>query len=165
MQTDGAEGWASPVAAREFPFAFDPSYLRLARLFGVTPDSARVIVDDGELRARYGPWHVTTPCSNVAHAEVSGPYRFHTTAGPARLSLADRGLTFASNGRRGVCIIFREPVPGLVPTGHLRHPNLTVTVADCGGLVRVLSDEAAHRLGAGPGEQPVRPTEGEPPSR
>ena len=149
------------MAPREFPFAFDPPYLRLARLFGVNPDSARR--DGGRRRApraRYGPWHVATPCRNVAHAEVSGPYRFHTTAGPARLSLADRGLTFASNGRRGVCIIFREPVRGLEPTGHLRHPNLTVTVADCEGLVRVLSDEAAHRRGAGPGGQPVSPTEG-----
>ena len=153
------------MAPREFPFAFDPSYLRLARLFGVNPGTAGVTVDDGELRARYGPWRVATPCRNVAHAEVSGPYRFRTTAGPARLSLADRGLTFASNGRRGVCIIFREPVRGLEPTGHLRHPNLTVTVADCEGLVRVLSDDASDRHGAGPGGQPVSPTEWEPPSR
>jgi|SRR5271157_2077269 len=140
------------MAPVEFSFAFGPSYRRLAKLFGITPDSARVTVGDGELRASFGPWRVDTPCSNVEHAEVSGPYRFHTTAGPARLSFADRGLTFASNGRRGVCIVFREPVRGLEPTGLLRHPGLTVTVADCEGLVRALLDEAGHRPGARPGE-------------
>ena len=153
------------MTPREFPFAFDPSYLRLARLFGITPEAARVTVDDGELRARYGPWRVGTPCNNIAHTEVSGPYRFSTTVGPARLSFADRGLTFASDGRRGVCIIFREPVRGLEPTGFLRHPGLTVTVANCEGLVRVLREEAGHPLDTNLGGPPVSETEEEPPSR
>ena len=48
----------------------------------------------------------------------------------ARLSLADRGLTFGTVATRGVCIQFREPVRGIEPTGLLRHPNLTVTVAE-----------------------------------
>ena len=122
-------------------------------------------VDDDELRAHYGPWQVTAPCDNITHTEVSGPYRFFTTAGPARLSLADRVLTFASNGRRGVCIIFREPVRGLEPTGFLRHPGLTVTVADREGLVRVLREETGHARGAHPGGRPVSETDEEPPSR
>jgi hypothetical protein len=46
----------------------------------------------------------------------------------ARLSLADRGLTFGSDTAGGVCIRFAEPVRGLVPFGLLRHPGLTVTV-------------------------------------
>lgn len=57
------------------------------------------------------------------------------TAGPAHLSLADKGLTFATNGDHGVCPIMRQAVPGIDPFGLLRHPNLTVTVADCDGLV------------------------------
>ena len=63
---------------------------------------------------------------------------FVKTAGPAHLSLADRGLTFATNGDRGVCLIMREPVSGIDPFGLLRHPNLTVTVADCDGLVNAV---------------------------
>jgi hypothetical protein len=45
----------------------------------------------------------------------------------------------ATNGVRGLCITFREPVPGIEPTGTLRHPALTVTVADCHGLAAVLT--------------------------
>jgi hypothetical protein len=54
------------------------------------------------------------------------------------LSLADKGLTFASNGQRGVCMSFRRPVKGIDPAGVLRHPNLTVTVRDCEGLIEAL---------------------------
>jgi len=39
-----------------------------------------------------------------------------------------------------VCICFREPVTGLDPTGRLRHPGLTVTVADVDGLVAALAE-------------------------
>jgi hypothetical protein len=61
------------------------------------------------------------------------------TIGPAHLSFTDRGLTMATNGDRGVCIRFREPVAGIEPTGRIRHPGLTVTVADCDGLLARLA--------------------------
>lgn len=96
-------------------------------------------VTDGRLIARYGFWQLETDVANIESTEVSGPYRLLTTIGPAHLSLSDRGLTFASNRRRGLCIRFREPVPGLEPTGRLRHPGLTVTVADVDGLARALT--------------------------
>ena len=64
------------------------------------------------------------------------------TAGPAHLGLSDRGLTFASNGERGVLISFHQPVPGIEPTGRLRHPELTVTVADVEGLASMLRARA-----------------------
>ncbi len=63
--------------------------------------------------------------------ELTGPYQFVKTAGPPRLGITDRGLTFASNGARGVLITFARPVRGVAP---LRHPELTVTVADPAGL-------------------------------
>lgn len=63
---------------------------------------------------------------------ITGPYRFVKTAGPAHLSLTDRGLTFATNGDRGVCLAMVEPVRGIDLFGLLPHPNLTLTVADCG---------------------------------
>jgi hypothetical protein len=122
-----------------FDFDFEPAYRAAALLFGVTPDRAGVEVTDGRLVARYGFWRVETDVANVASTEISGPYRLLSTIGPAHLSLADRGLTFASNRRRGLCISFKEPVPGLEPTGRLRHPGLTVTVADVDGLARALA--------------------------
>jgi hypothetical protein len=48
-------------------------------------------------------------------------------------------MTMATNPRQGLCIRFREPVPGLAPTSRLRHPGLTVTVADCTGLAALLA--------------------------
>jgi hypothetical protein len=122
-----------------FDFAFDPLYRAMALAFGVTERRTRVEVGEGRFVARYGFWRVETDLANVAGVEVSGPYRRWTTIGPAHLSLADRGLTFASNRDRGVCIRFREPVPGIEPTGRLRHPGLTVTVADVDGLAAALS--------------------------
>jgi hypothetical protein len=121
-----------------FRFLFSPAY-RLACLpFGVTPGNALVEVADGRLLARFGRWTVETPLENVVATEVTGPYGIFKTAGPAHLSLVDKGLTFATNGDRGLCIKFAEPVAGLEPTGKLRHPGLTVTVEDVEGLARAL---------------------------
>jgi hypothetical protein len=121
-----------------FHFAFATAY-RLACLpFGVTPGNSRVEVGDGRLLARFGRWSVETPLDNIVGTAVTGPYGRLRTMGPAHLSLADKGLTFATNGRRGLCIQFRTPVPGLEPTGHLRHPGLTVTVDDPEGLAQAL---------------------------
>ena len=122
-----------------FDFDFDPEYQAVALLFGVTPSRTGVEIKDGRLVARYGFWQLETELDNIEGTEVSGPYRLLTTIGPAHLSVADRGLTFASNRRRGLCIKFKEPVPGLEPTGRLRHPGLTVTVSDVDGLARALA--------------------------
>ena len=139
-------GYGSPVTDADqtstppltFPFRFDPRYRLLAAPFGISPSRAEVRLGDGRLVARFGPWTVSTPLTNVAGAEVTGPYGLVKTAGPAHLSFADRGLTFASNGDRGVCIRFREPVPGISPTRQPLHPALTVTVADVEGLHRAV---------------------------
>lgn len=79
---------------------------------------------------------------NISEVSLTGPYMFLKTAGPAHLSLSDRGITFASNSRQGVCIAFAEPVGGIEPLGVIKHPNLTVTVADCAGLLAALGDSA-----------------------
>jgi len=131
--------------AERFPFRFDPTYRRLARLFGVVPDRAWVDLGETELEARYGRWRVRTPVSNIAAAEVTGPYAFLKTAGPARLAITDRGLTFASNGDRGVCITFHTPVTGIDRAGRIRHPELTVTVLDVDGLVEALTPYNSER--------------------
>jgi hypothetical protein len=112
--------------AEYFPFAApDARLLRIVRL--PRPDDG-VRFDGALFTVRFGPWRVRTGTANIASAEVAGPYRAWKALG-ARLSLADRGLTFGTVTTAGVCITFHEPVPGIEPTGLLRHPNLTVTVA------------------------------------
>jgi hypothetical protein len=86
-------------------------------------------LDADGLRVRLGPWLVATPLSNIAGAEVSGPYSPLRGLG-VRLSLADRGLTFGTTTEGGVCLRFHEPVPGIEPWGLIRHPGLTVTVSE-----------------------------------
>ena len=130
-----------------FAFAFASSYRLPARAFGVTPATAWVKVDGALFEARFGPWRVVTPLANITDVAVTGPYRFAKTAGPARLAITDRGLTFATNGERGVRVSFRTPVRGLDPLGMIRHPELTVTVADVDRLAMLLAD---HKRSVGP---------------
>ena len=66
---------------------------------------------------------------------VTGPYLFVKAAGPARLAATDSGLTFASNGERGVLIEFNEKVRSNGPYALRKHCELTVTPADVDGLV------------------------------
>ena len=54
-------------------------------------------------------------------------------AGPPHLSLADRGITFATNRQRGLCIRLHRPHPAIDPLGLIRHPGVTVTVGDVDG--------------------------------
>jgi hypothetical protein len=122
-----------------FSFAFAPRYRTLSRPFGIKPENAWVEVSENALAVRFGPWHLSTPLENVSGAAVTGPYALWKTAGPARLAVTDRGLTFATNGVRGVRISFHRPVPGIEPSGVIRHPELTVTVADVEALASLLS--------------------------
>ncbi|MFA1541867.1 hypothetical protein [Actinomadura monticuli] len=119
----------SESTAERFEFAFDPRLARPLALLGIRPDTCHLTLSPSGLEARYGPWRVRTPLDNVAGAETSGPYSVWKAIG-ARVSLADRGLTFGTNARRGVCVRFHRPVRGIEPTGVLRHPGLTLTVAD-----------------------------------
>lgn len=135
------------TATRSFPFRFEPVFRAAAAPFGVTPGTASVQVGDRRLRARFGPWRVDTPVGNVKEWAEVGPFSVWKTIGPAHLSVADRGLTFATNRDRGLCILFHHPVAGMDPLGRLRHPGLTVTVADVAGLAAAL--DAEREAGAG----------------
>jgi hypothetical protein len=126
------------TAPLDFPFAFDRSYAVAGAVFGVTPSRTSITVADGVLRSRFGPWHVETPLANITSVELTGPYAFLKTAGPAHLGVTDRGLTFATNSRTGVCLELAEPIRGIDPWGRVRHPNLTLTPADCSGLAAAL---------------------------
>src|SRR5579875_916933 len=131
-------GYDGGVTGRHFPFLFEPRYRGPARVFGVTPHSCGIDVDDELIDAWFGPWRVRTPRSNVAGARITGPYTVLKTAGPARLGITDRSLTFATNSWRGVEISFRTAIPGIDPLGLIRHPTLTLTAADCDRLADAL---------------------------
>ena len=121
-----------------FDFRFAPAYRLAARPFGITPERAWVQIDDEHLLANYGPWRLRTTLANISRVAITGPYRFYRTAGPARLGITDGGLTFASNGDRASCFRSAERVPAIDPLRLIRHPELTVTVADVRGLVSAL---------------------------
>jgi hypothetical protein len=126
-----------------FGFAFSRAYRVSARPFGISPATAWVDVGAEALDVRFGPWRLSTPLANVTEVAVTGPYAFWKTAGPARLAITDRGLTFATNGDRGVLISFDTPVRGVDPLGILRHPELTVTVTEVRRLADLLRNSHA----------------------
>lgn len=104
----------------------------------MTPRSAWVEVDATTLAVRFGPWSLRTPVHNIVETVETSDFAYLKTAGPAHLSFTDRGITFATNGDRGLCLRFREPVPSIDWVGLIRHPGATVTVADVAGLRRAL---------------------------
>jgi hypothetical protein len=122
------------AGARRFPFAYSGRAGWLARRAGLGEGRAYVELDGDTLTVRFGPWVVRTERSNVAAAEITGPYAPWRVLG-THLSLADRGLSFGTDTRRGVCLRFHEPVTGIDPLHRLRHPGLTVTVQEPEELV------------------------------
>jgi hypothetical protein len=116
--------------ASRHDFAFAAAYRLPALAFGITGSTSWVELGPGGLVVRFGPWRLRTPLANVAGAEQTGGFRYLKTVGPAHLSFSDRGVTFATNGDAAACVRFVEPVTVLDPTGRLRHPGATLTVAD-----------------------------------
>jgi hypothetical protein len=131
------------MSMQTFEFEHASAFVAPMLLWGVGPRTGRVEVEDHDLRVSFGPWTVTTPVENVVEATVTGPYHWWRAIG-IRLSLADRGITFGTTARGGVCLKLREPISlrlGWV-TIPLRHPNLTVTVVDRLGLTQALKGVA-----------------------
>ena len=120
-----------------FPFRFERRLVPFSLAFGVTPRTAWVEVDDEDLTVRFGLWRLVTPRRNIVEGQLTGPYSFAKVAGPAHLSFSDRGVTFATTTEQGVCFTLREPVSGIAPFGTLRHPGVTVTVAEPERLLEV----------------------------
>lgn len=125
------------MSEERFAFHFDPSFQVALFALGVTPRTAWVSVTDTDVEARFGPWVCRSTRANVVETCLTGPYQWFKVVGP-HLSLKDRGLTFGTSARGGVCMLFAEPVAGIDPLGVLRHPGLTVTVADRAGLIEAL---------------------------
>ncbi len=118
-----------------FPYRFDNRYALMWAPFGAWPGRDGVSVTDRTLRATFGLLVLETACDNVSGGHITERYRWWTAIG-ARLSAADDGLTFGTNADRGVCIHFDGRVPAVL--GWRPHSALTVTVADCDGLLRAI---------------------------
>jgi hypothetical protein len=71
-------------------------------------DPLRVRLDHGIVNL------VTQPAERFSTGGVQVPVQV-STIGPAHLSLADRGPTFATNPDAGLCLRFPEPVAGIDP--------------------------------------------------
>jgi hypothetical protein len=127
-----------------FGFRFDWPFAVPGLLLGIRPQTAHVSIDASNLEARFGPWRVDTPVTNIEGAEVTGPYWWPKVIGPAHLSLSDGGLTFATNAREGVCLRFKQPVRGIAPTDRFRHGSLTMTVDDCTAFAELIDDLIAE---------------------
>ena len=130
-----------------YAFDFAAAYRGPALLFGITPRTAWVELDERTFAVRYGPWSLSTPVTNLADVTRTGGFAFVKTAGPPHLSFSDRGISFATNDGRGhgaegsdaeraLCVSFHTPVPGIDPTRRIKHPGATLTVADPDALER-----------------------------
>ena len=150
-----------PMTVESFDFAVDPALRRWSRVFGIRPERCTVTLSPTELTVTFGMWTLSTVPANVVAVEVDGPYRWWKVAGPPRLSLADLGITFATNAESGVCIELRNPVGGLDPL----HVAATSEPDRHGGRSGALRRRAAPHRDGRPGERRAARIEGHPPSR
>lgn len=125
-----------------YPFAFQSRYRPTLSAIGVFSNTSWVDVEDDGIHARFGLISADVDYDNISDVELTGPYSAIKAIG-ARVSLADRGLTMGTTTMRGVCLRFKEPILGIDPTGTLKHPGLTVTVADTADFV----DDVRARAG------------------
>lgn len=125
------------TATRHFEFRFDRPARYLLAALGITPRTSGVDVGRRKLRIRFGPWRLAIDRRNVRSASVAGPFSPWRAIGP-RLSLADRGVTFGTTTRAGVCVALWRPVAALAPRRLLTHPAITLTVDRPAELARLL---------------------------
>ena len=123
------------MKAKHFPYRFDKRWKALFFALGVDDKDGVTINSKGELIATFGRFKVKTTIDNIDHTLVTGPHRWYTAVG-LRLSLADDGLTFGTNHRKGLSIAFVEKIPKVI--GFRKHSTLWVSVADPEGLAAAI---------------------------
>lgn len=149
------------TSGRAFAFATDRTMRPWSRAFLVHPEASMVLLTPEQFTISFGRWSLSTSPANIADVTVTGPYQWWKVAGPPRMSWSDRGITFATTGRRGVCVTFHRPVRAIDPFGLVRHRAVTVTVAEpdefvaavrsaMAGEAAATADEAPAAEGAGP---------------
>ena len=123
------------MKTRHFPYRLDKRWSALLLVLGVRAADGVTVSANGELIATYGRFKVTTMLDNIDHTVVTGPHRWYTAVG-LRLSLADDGITFGTNHRKGLSIAFVKKVPRVI--GLRKHSTLWVSVADPEGLAKAI---------------------------
>ena len=123
------------MKAKHFPYRLDTRWTALFFALGVSDKDGVSITGKGELIATFGRFKVKTTLDNIDHTLVTGPHRWYTAVG-LRLSLADDGLTFGTNHRKGLSIAFVEKIPKVI--GFRKHSTLWVSVADPEGLAAAI---------------------------
>lgn len=119
---------------RRFEFAFDPRFSLPLAAIGIRPTNSELVLTDRHLDVRFGPWRLQTRRENLRGACAAGPFTWFKVLGPHG-SMSDGGVTFGTNAERGVCVTFHEPVGALFGRKLLRHPGMTVTVAETDALL------------------------------
>lgn len=75
------------------------------------------------------------------------PFDFERRLTPAAFLVGvtpwNRGVTFATSTRAGVCIRFHDPVPALDPLGKILHPAATCTVTDAEEAASLIDNRAS----------------------
>jgi hypothetical protein len=135
----GGRTYRGVMDERFFPYRFDRRFAPMWLPFGARPGRDGVTLTADRFRATFGFLRLDTPLANVAGGHITGSYRWYTAVG-ARLSFVDDGLTFGTNPERGVCVHFRAPVRRVI--GFRPHSAVTVTVADCDGLLEAIGEVA-----------------------
>jgi len=144
------------TSGRAFAFATDRSMRPWSRAFLVHPEASMVLLTPEQFTISFGRWSLSTTPANIAGVTVTGPYRRWKVAGPPRVSWSDRGITFATTDRGGVCVSFHTPVHAIVPFGLLRHPSATVTVAEPEEFVAAVREAMAGEAATPAEEEPAR---------
>jgi hypothetical protein len=148
------------MSDRAFCFQVGEHIRPWSRLFLVHPETCSARIEHDQLSVMFGRWSLTTPLTNIADVTVTGPYTWWKVAGPAHLSLKDRGVTFATTDERGVCVSFVEPVAAIEPSGVITHPSLTLTVADVDGFVDALNEARSSQSDTSSAAPQSAPVEG-----
>ena len=123
------------MTAKHFPYRLDKRWSALFFALGVSDKDGVKITGKGEFIATFGRFKVKTTLDNIDHTLVTGPHRWYTAVG-LRLSLADDGLTFGTNHRKGLSIAFVDKIPKVI--GFKKHSTLWVSVADPEGLAAAI---------------------------
>jgi hypothetical protein len=126
---------AAKQAAKFFPYRLDKRWNPLFFVLGVNDTDGVTITAKGELIATFGRFQVKTTLKNVDHTEITGPHRWYTAVG-LRLSFTDDGVTFGTNHRKGVSIVFVHKIPRVI--GFRKHSMLWVSVANPEGLAAAI---------------------------
>ena len=112
---------------RFFPYKMDRRWAATFIALRVTKTDGVTLTTQGLLRATFGRFLVETPVSNIDHTLITGPHRWYTAVG-LRLSATDDGITFGTNHRSSLSIVFKERIPRVI--GVRKHSTLWVSVVE-----------------------------------